>query len=371
MQLKLNKLQKIVKNVISEEKHVNALKRELTATIGPVVVTEYGLKVMAESANDQLDVMLRTGRRPSTGSVGVLTKFMSSDEPEVRRLVARLLPESFVKKMMLDSDASVRLAAAERLSSCFIKEVLRRYPDDDQLHAVYQQKKIVEAGIALPRVVDDEFDIHGDGPLGDTARYDDHPGATDVAYDTLAYDFIKQYGLNMEGNWEEKSVKNYCHAMNSQGYDIDEEKFLKKIYDLLDQRNENMLKSTATKLRKSEDLDEAVMPILPETKDPVVVLFESKNHSDLYMRSFEKLFRVRRGEVDNPGRRFSINESYAKLVVPRSAELPSFILREVDEKALDHYVKCWNRRRQQLDQQYFLSWSILKENKIVFTVGLV
>lgn len=370
MQLKLEDLQKLVGKVVNKEKNVEALKEELTRAIGPIVVTDYGIKVMAESANDHLDVIKLSGRQPGHIKTSLLTKFMKHEEPTVRRLIARLLPESSLKSMMNDSDPQVRWTVAERLPAYYAKQMHRMHTSDDQLLTIYRKKKIQEAGLPAPVIDDEEFDLRGDGPMGDTARYEDHPGITDTVYSSYARDFIKTYGLALEGDWEETAAKGYLNALASQGIDFDKEKFLNLIYDYCEQRNKNMLSQTAESLRKSEDLDEVFIPIISEKMDPVTQLVQEKFVGKSYIQRFEDLFEVRKGEVENPGKKLKINENHATLLAPVSAKLPIGILREVDERALQFYVRCWNSQRKLKNQPYRLSWAPSMLGEINFRVEL-
>lgn len=370
MQLKLEKLQKIANDVLREEKKLEALKKELTRSIGPVVVTNYGLKVMAETANDHLDVILMSGKIPGPINISVLEKFITSNEPAARRLVARLLPESFVRRMMHDSDEYVRHVVAERLSSYDVKLMLKKHPNDDHLVSIYGKKKLQEAGIANPVISDEEFDVNGDVPLSTFNASEDHPGMTDSWYDSLARDFIKNYGLNLENNWEEKSVKSYCNSMKSQGVEVDSEKLIKTIYDYLDQRDENMLLTTVSNLRKSQDIDEVFIPVISNEVDQVKKLMQENATGQSYIHSFEELFQVKKEHVENPGKKAGIYESYSRITVPSTGILPSGKIREVDERALDKYVKCWNSQRRIRNQPYQISWCPGDKNEVRFFVGL-
>jgi hypothetical protein len=378
MQLKLAKLQKVVKKVINEERYFDALKDELTRALGPTVVTTHGLRIMAESANDRLDVILRTSRQPEAIKTAVLLKFINSEDPEARRLVARLLPETFVRKMLFDSDFSVRVAAASRLPSFYIKEAIKRNPGDDELMSVYRQKKLHEAGLPDPKLLAKPLDINGEEPLGDTAKYDEHPGMTDQWYDSLARDIIKMYGKNLEANWEENAVKNYVNGQAAQGIEVDRDKLIDAVYDLLSQREKNSielsegrsLSSIVRQLREEDMMSEAVMPIIPESVDPIKELVKNAVSPVEYIKMFENLFNVNKSSVANPGRKQGINENVAKVIAPATAMFPSAIVRSIDEKAVDLYVRHWNSQRQLRNQPYRISWMPTGKSNISFNLGI-
>jgi hypothetical protein len=375
MHLKLEKLQKIVKNAIKDEKRGDLLKEEITRVVGPVVVTTVDLRLMAETANKHLDVLMKSGKRINPAKTSILLKFIDSSESEVRRLVARLLPESFVKRMMFDTSRSVRLAVAERLTSGLVFEMVKKWPSDDQLASTYRQKKLYEQGLPSPKLNDEEFDINGEEPLGDTAMYDDHPGMTDAWYDSLARKLVNQCGSTIESNWEEKLVDAYVNGHKSQGYEIDSQKLLDAVYDHLSSRDkksleENTLQKIVANLREEELMNTDVMPVINESIDVVDSLVKSNVSPAEYIQKFESVFSVTKTAVPNIGRKQGINENFARVIVPSNAMLPVSSFRSVDEKAIDLYVGSWNRQRQLRNQPYRLSWSPNGKNKISFHLGL-
>ena len=375
MRLKLEELQKVVKKVVNDEKRVDALKEELTRCIGPTVVTTHGLKLMAETANNQLDVILHKGRQPKQPRTSVLLRFIDSDVPEVRRLVARLLPENFVRKMIGDSDFGVRLALAERLPADDVKKLLNR-PGSDQIRVIYNRKRLQEAGLPNPKIDGEEFDINGGGPLGDTSLSDKHPGLTDQWYDTQARNLIKNFGGNLEGHWEENAVKTYCNGMKSQGIEIDHEKLLDAVFDHLANRDEKVveegsLKSIIKKLRLEEAMNTEVMPVISESIDPVAELNSSGRSPSEFASKFEEIYGVIKGPVANPGINLGINENFSRIIVPIDARVPGRSMSPADEKAIDSYVKIWNRQREIRKQPYRISWHPTQGNRVSFQLGVV
>lgn len=375
MHLKLEKLQTIVKKAIKDEKRGGLLKEEITRVIGPVVVTTADLKLMAETANKHLDVLEKSGKRISPAKTSILLKFIDSSEPEVRRLIARLLPENFAKRLMFDANRSVRLAVAERLTSGLISEMVKKWPNDDQLVSAYKQKKLDEQGLPSPKLHDEEFDVNGEEPLGDTARYEDHPGLTDAWYDSLARKLVSQCGSTIESNWEEKLVDNYVNGHKSFGYEIDSQKLLDAVYDHLSSRDkkslqENTLQKIVANLREEDVLSMDVMPIITESIDMVDTLVKSKLSPAEYIQEFENVFSVIKSAVPNVGKKQGINENFARVIIPSKAVLPVGSFRSIDEKAIDLYVDSWNRQRQLRNQPYRLSWSPNGTNKVSFHLGL-
>lgn len=389
MQLKLEKLQKVASKAMSEEKRSEAFKAEVRSAIGPNVLVTHGLKLMAESANNQLDILERTGRAANGVRTALLLQFVNSDIAEVRKLVARLLPESFVRKLMFDPKGMVRAAAAERLSLAHVQEMSKRFPSDDHLRSVVNKKALLEAGLPKPAPAEKELDVYGEFPLSDAYDGVEHPGFTDEWYNTQAHKIINgptAYGNNLESNWEEKSVKRFCDSYKSQNIEIDNKKLLDSVYKHMDVRDQAAIKNSKI---GSSDLDESVFKKLTKqlrfesTYNPIVLefseektdlvddLLERKLTSSDFISRFEELFVVEKGPVENPGKSIGINESFSRVVVPVSALLPGNAPRASDEKAIGTYVKHWNFRREMKNQPYKLSWQPSGNGKITFKLGLL
>lgn len=356
MGLKLQELQKVVKGVAKKEKNAELLREEISRVLGPKVLTSHGLERMAESANDRID-FLNASRQPYEKiRPSLLLKFIDSDSAEVRKLVAQLIPESFLKLLMKDPAPEVRSAVARRLPPHLLKEMVRRFPHDDNIRAL-KEKRFVEGGVPTPKVVDEPFDMYGKEPMGKAYDDIDHPGLTDTWYDTTALKIFNMYGRSIEEQWEEDTVHRYVDSFASMHIDIDREKLLKKVYDLLDDRNnkvvkESLFKELAARLRL-EDLE--VMPIIPETVDPVEELLSMKSSSESYVSRFEEVFSVDYKSSKNPSHVRGICEGSESVFHPSCATSPTRVLRPVDEKALDSYVKAWNFKEK--SPQYRLAWT--------------
>ena len=351
MGLKLGQLRQAAQKVIDEEKSVGIFGRELTRVLGPTVVTTYGLKIMAESANNKLDILQQQERTPGQIATSLLLKFVDSDLREVRKLVARLLPESFLHKLMNDKDYGVRSAVAVRLPSYLIKEMVQKNPSDDQLTSIYRQKKLEEKKQLMKNNGHGHvFDAaHGVHSKGNTEQE-----LTDPWYTTLAFKIVTQYGNNIEGQWEESAVKSFCDTMKLQDIEVDQQKLLDCVYEYLANRDE-------AALEESVNLDVAFMPILPDVVDPVKQLIESRVSPAEYMKKFEELFCVKCG----------IHESFKRVSAPASALLPDSMLRSTEEKALDLYVRNWNNSQSLKGSPYILSWSPSAiYNRVNFTLGV-
>ena len=389
MQLKLEELQRIVKSTVDEEKKSQTLKMEISKAIGCKVVTTHGLSVMAESANKQLDILERTGKVVPTVKTSILLRYADSKDLEVRKLIARLLPEHHAKNMMFDVNEGVRSVLAQRLPLNLVSKMVKKFPSDDNIFSIYSTRKIEES----KKKDSDEFDIYGDVVLGSVLNGVEHPGFTDEWYNTMAHKIINgptAYGNNLEGNWEEKTVNSICNSYQSQGLDIDHEKLLKAVYDHMDVRDnaaiqasqarigqssgdvdESYFRNLASRIRLEENGSTVVMPIISEKIDLVQQLMSAKYSSQAYIQKFESLFCVKKEPVQNVGKKLRINENYSKVIAPTRALLPYRQLRSLDEKALNTYIKSWNNQRRLMEQPYKLSWSPASDNEILFHLEMV
>ena len=359
MGLKLNELQKVVKNVVKNERNIDALRGEIVRTLGHTILVSRGLERMAESANERLDILEATDKSYEKIRPALLLKFIDSSSPEVRKLVARLLPESFLKPLMKDSDPAVRATVANRLPTHLVNEMTRRFPKDDTLRQISKARKLLEAGLPTPEIEDEEFDMYGLEPIGDVFGDVDYPDLTDAWYDTLALKILNMYGRNIEEQWEEATVHQYVDSMASMGVEVDRQRLLDAVYDLLEQRadavlEENSLASIAARLRLEETV---VMPVISESIDPVQQLIESRPSPSDYIKKFEELFSVKYVNSKNPAAAI-MTEGTTRVVHPASAQLFNKSIRNVDEKAIDAYVNAWNSRNKMKGENYYkLAWA--------------
>jgi len=359
MGLKLNELQKVVKNVVKNERNIDALRGEIVRTLGHTILVSRGLERMAESANERLDILEATDKSYERIRPALLLKFIDSSSPEVRKLVARLLPESFLKPLMKDSDPAVRATVANRLPTHLVNEMTRRFPKDDTLRQISKARKLLEAGLPTPEIEDEEFDMYGLEPIGDVFGDVDYPDLTDAWYDTLALKILNMYGRNIEEQWEEATVHRYVDSMASMGVEVDRQRLLDAVYDLLEQRadavlEENSLASIAARLRLEETV---VMPVISESIDPVQQLIESRPSPSDYIKKFEELFSVKYVNSKNPAAAI-MTEGTTRVVHPASAQLFNKSIRNVDEKAVDAYVNAWNSRNKMKGENYYkLAWT--------------
>lgn len=366
MGLKLNELQKVVKNVVKNERNVDTFRGEITRTLGPTILVSRGLERMAASANEHLDILEATDKSYEKIRPALLLKFIDSTSPAIRKLVARLLPETFLKRFMKDSDPLVRSAVAVRMPLRLINEMIRYFPNDDMLRQIFKDKRLSEAGLPTPKVEDEEFDIYGIKPIGNISSNFDYPDLTDSWYDTLAIKIISTYGRDIEQQWEEAIVHRYVDSMASMGVKVDLQRLLDSIYELLEKREdaalkENSLASLAARLRLEETV---IMPVIPGI-DPVLQLVESKTSPGTYIKKFEELFSVKYTTSKNPAANI-IAEATSHVQHPISAQLSSNSIRSIDERAVDTYVNVWNSKNKMNGENYYnLVWTQGNKNRTI------
>jgi len=360
MSLKLGKLRKAASQVVLEEKSLKLLSQELVKSLGPTITTSYGLKVMAESANDRLDVMERTGRTPEPIPSDLLLRFADSSIKEVRKLVARLVTERHLTNFISDKDPAVRAAAARRLPYHIVKEMKEKFSSDDQLLSIYRGKKLAEGSKMLN---DKEFDMYGDIRMGDAEEVE-HPGLTDTWYDSMSKKIISNYGGNLERQWEENAVNRYCTSLRSQGIEVDQQKLLDCVYDHLSARDDNTLdESIASSIE--------VMPIFEEKeRNPVKNLLEGNRTPAEFVKEFEETFSVVKQTMINPGRKYGIMENVARVTLPAYAMIPTRGLGPREEKALDLYTRHWTSMQRLSGRSYTMSWTPFGANKVKFNIGV-
>lgn len=367
MHLKLEELQRVAKKTIKEEQKHASIRDELFRVFGPPVMVSKNCERVAEAVNEQLDLSESSGRnvQRSVVKTSVLVEASLSSSAAVRKVAARLLPAKMAARLLNDPSSSVRCAAAKRLPFEALKESIKRFPNDDQLRAIFRQKKLNEAGLPKPKEVDEPFDMYGEEPLGDAVktRVSDKD-LPDTWYERLAHKLCSDYGGNLEGQWEETlATRVVASHYSTTGVKLDREKLLKCIYDCIEEREEAVLgegslKSIAARLLRESYMDESVMPIFDEVRnDPVADLLESNFSSAQYIDEAEKLFFVRKSTVPAGIKKYRIGEgTHIETLVPVNGKIPGGSITPTVEQALDRYVDSWNKRQALSGEPYRLSW---------------
>ena len=364
MHLKMSHLQSVVDAAVKEEKTLRNFRDELFRVFGPPIMVSESTIEVAKAANQQLDALESSGRSGALDSLALDSLFEAakSRHTEVRRIAVRLLPEQYIKRFLSDKSSSVRCAAARRLPFRLVKESVRSFPGDETLRMIAQEKRISESGIPQPKEKAEPLDIHGDERLGDSVKGFDDFDHTIGWYDRLARDFCKMYGTNIEGNWEEVLVSNYCRAMHaSSGIVLDKEKLLKAVMNCIEQREEKVLKENylrdiAKRLREGV-VTENFLPAISLEENPIEKLLSQSSNSTLFLQEADQYFNIRFSELPRSLKKYALTESVSTAKIPVKAVLPGRKLGTLEEKALDLYVDHWNRRQQLAGEPFRLSWS--------------
>lgn len=369
MHLKLEELQRVAKKTIKEERQNSSLREEFVRLFGPPVAVSCDASKVAQAVNECIDVLDATGKEFNRRNVRVsmLTEATYHPSPEVRKAVARILPERFVEKFLDDPASEVRCAAAKRLPLSVVSEGARRHPRDDQMKSIVRsRKRLEEAGLPDAKRVDEPFDINGDGPLGDVVKQDMGDELSDEWYDLLARKLCREYGNNLEGNWEEiLATRVVASHYSTTGVRMDRDKLLNAIHNCIKEREdeilgEGSLKSIAARLLREAVLEEtAAMPAIDESVDEITALLESPSSAAEYVDAAEKIFGVKKSTVPAGIKKYRIGEGrLSQALVPMKCRVPGG--RQIDptvERALDRYVECWNSRQELSGEPYRISWS--------------
>ena len=372
MRLKLKELQKVVEQTVAEEKNLDVLREEISRVLGPSVITDVKLEHLAEGANDRLDVLERTGRmgrldfKPS-----VLLKFANNPIAEVRRLVVRITPDHFANQFKNDRDPAVRHAAAKKLPLQLVKEMLRRDPNDDELHQIYHQRKLSEAGLPEPKKQEGHFDLYGE-KLGDAVKQDSGPELSDLWYTTAAHKAISDYNRNIEGQWDEPWVHRYCSSLRaSSGVEIDERKLWKEIQKQLTDRDDRTLKRYGLKevARRLIESSEDDFDLYVEELNPVQDLIESDLSSIEYVNKANSVFRIKESIMPPGIKKYRVSEGRrTEFRIPCNGTIPGGkSISRLEEKALDMYVRRWNDVQAQRGEPVRINWTPNPGNASAFS----
>lgn len=385
MHLTLDALQKLVKKTSTEERLAGELKSEIRKILGPVVVTEGRLSEVVTAANDRLDVLDRTGR---TGSLiwesRVTAKWLDHTDPEIRKFAARVVPERYLNRIAGDRNPAVRAAVAHRVPLNAVREMIKRFPKDDNLRSIFRNRKLQEAGIAKPETQPMGHDpVDGKKRMGDASRTMQVPDLTEAWYIDRAQRLVQEYGQTLDTAWEEPAVNRFCSSTKlTSGLEVDEAKLLKSLKKIIKEKEDmamerNPLKETMGWLRTQEErelLAEGQMTDFVEVIDPVHELVNGRLSREQYIESAAHLFRIQESMLPMGIRKYRLGEGNARqTLVPCVGVLPHKSgFRALDERALDVFCEHWSKRQQQEGEPLRLEWTTHPSdvNKIGFSCTL-
>jgi hypothetical protein len=261
-----------------------------------------------------------------------------------------------------DKSPDVRAAAARRSTFQEIREAVKKFPKDEALRLIARDKKLTEAGLPNAKRVDEPFDMYGDGPLGDAVETFEGPDLPDSWYDRYARKLVKEYGTNLEGHWEEVLAHNIQKANASFGYEIDGDKLLKCIYDVIEEREDKVLDESyfrrlASGLKREALRESFSIPIIQEDTSPVSALLNPSMGPSEFLKAAEKTFKIQKAEIPSSLRKYSLREGVEMPdEIPMVGTLPEGKLNAKVEKALDLYVESWNSQRALNGEPVKIDW---------------
>lgn len=369
MRLKLDKLQQVVKSTIEEQRVFDLFKSEVVRVLGATISTDGKIEQIAEAANQKIDILEKSGiSTQRLFKTSIFVRLLEHNNPEVRKLAARIVPNKFLSKLYNDKNSIVRSAVANRLPSLLVKEMWKNHPGDDQLRTIYNQKKLSESsGLPTPKISKEPFDINGAKRLGDSTKTDQGPELSDQWYRSRAIKFMMDYGHNIEDAWEEHTAKRYCASVKAtSGIEIDEKKLLKAIKDLIEERENRAIERSALKetlnwLKAQNNKNNNVISesFSLKTEDDVVSLLQLRNSFSEFLNEANKIFSIKESHATISTKKLQINENAQFQVVPHEGYLPHDLgFRALDEKALDTYCEIWNNKQKLQGGSFKLSWSV-------------
>jgi len=353
MHLKLSDLQQVVKETLQEKKHSDAFCDEIKKVFGPSVVVGNTLGSLVEAANERLDVLEYKGHLDAVRFSDKVALGMANHESaEVRKFVARILPESVASSLLFDRNASVRIAAAKKSSAKMIKEALRKFPNDVALNDLFEEKKKNKVSALDAAAVSKDEDM-----------------LSDEWYDGVARKLIQDYGRTLDTTWKTSAVKQYCSSVRaSTRVNVDAVKLMQKMDSLL---------STYDQARAKElGINESLQRLISESEiaeDPVDDLVGESLSPKEFIDRCNEVFNIRYATLPPGIMKYKIREGLSLSKIPVSCMLPhNSSPRRIDEIALDTFVDHWNDKQKMMGEPFKLSWDNHPEsmNKITFKVEL-
>ena len=350
MKLRLSELREVANKAIDDRKASDALIKEVKRAFGRHVDVGSDVNEIAERANYVLDTMdVRGAAFNGQIDMRVVRAAKTHRDAEVRKFVARLLPLTEARKMILDEDPCVRHAVARRMPARIVLEALKSWGDDDELDLIYHTKKIQEAANVSTKLT------------GDVIKQQEYPELSDNFYDTLARQFLVDYGgLNFQQNWG-LAVKRYASSLKAtSGIEIDTEKLLEAIENIHEEREDEIADETHVKLQETIDYLATQMDVLDESLDVVDELLRSGAGASDFIERVVKAYNVKESFLPPTFKKHCLGENAGKVTfIPQRASTPhGKAMTERDERVLDRFVEAWNKRQALCSEPLKLSWYI-------------
>lgn len=356
MRVNLREFQRIVRNAVNEERLTDALRAEVTRTLGPSVILEGTLEQLAEAANERLDVLDGTGRVPTSQfGTSLAVRLALHKSHEARKLAARMLPVNMLGRLVNDGHSAVRSAVARRVPLPAVRDMMKRFPSDDQLRHVFRyRRRLDEAGLPQPEATE----TFPEPPVAAPKR--ERLELSDQWYEDRAMLMIQEYQHgHVEFGWEERVVERYVSSMKAiQDVDINAKKLLEMIFKKTKEHEDRVLERDALRetydclMARADTMDEFV-----DNVDPVKELLEGNLTPQTYVDKAFSVFSVKRSIVPPGIRKHRIGEGSKEELVPCVGQLPhEFGFRSVDERALDRFCEYWNVRQSMIGEPLKISW---------------
>ena len=374
MRAKLKELRAVVEKAAAKKRIDEALRSEVIRVLGSAVVIDDDNQRLAENVNDRLDVLERTGRAKNLQfKASVLSHYINDSSSEMRRFVARVLPENYVMRMCNDVDPFVMHTVARRSPVRVVKEMYRLHSNDDELAVILEEKKQKED--------DDEGYTLNRRRMGDLARPENsqEDELSDVWYAEKAHKLIQDYGGNIEGQWEEIAVRRYCSSLRTtSGIEVDGKKLLKHVRDLETAHDDRTLKryelkEVARQLREGVEFDVPSECIIDDvSRNLMSSLTSCERNPSQFIKDVNQIFNVRESVVPAGLRKYCVSEGVSlDTMIPCSAIMPNAGSYD-DERVLDSYVKYWNRLQESRGEPIRIAWvhNPTLQGKVTFTVEL-
>jgi len=376
MKLKLKQLQNIVKDAVNQEKNVEALKIEAKRVLGPILDVNVKLVDLAESINDRVDVLELTGRQRNSFKTSTIIKFMKHKHPEVRSMAARLVPESYMNSMNSDPSSKVRMIVAKRASLNVVKEMMKKFPNDDQIRMIYSQRhRELNEGSEN----DDFLHIYDEEALGDAGKtYDiNDDDLSETWYENKARELYADHTRHgeIDVNWN-RIVNAFCENSRATSLvEINKKKLSDAINTIIKDKDDKLIGETFDRFDfqvLKEHSSILAFPVIEELIDPVGDIL-NETHDLNKVDKIKDLFKITETKVSASIKRSLIGESYRTNMVPNRGMLPHKRgIRFIDEQALDLFVESWNSRQIAKYEPFKISWNQDPANQsvIIFTLDV-
>ena len=352
MRLKLSDLQQVVKETLQEKKQSDAFCNEIKKVFGPSVIIGDKIGSLVEAANEQLDVLEHKGQLDNVNFSHIIaSRMMNHSSAEIRKFVARILPEGATASLLFDHNKFVRYAAAKKASIKTIKEAVRKFPNDIALKDLFEEKKKENISAIESAAVSKDEDM-----------------LSEQWYEGVARKLIQDYGKTLDTTWKVAAVKQYCSSVRATTrLNVDVAKLMEKMDELLSTYDD--LRAKELGLTESFDM----MTLEPENDDPVDHLIGENLSPKEFIDRCNDVFNIRYATLPSGIMKYKVQEGLSINKIPVHCILPhTSAPRRIDEIALDSFVTHWNNKQKIMGEPFKLNWDNHPEaiNKITFKVEL-